>query len=63
MSDEKLAPRRYRSLPALTQEAPVDFAHARRLADLRRRIQDGTYVPDPERIAAEILEQGMEPRL
>ena len=62
MTDEKAAPRRYRSLPALTPEAPVDLAHVRRLADLRRRIQDGTYIPDPERIAAEILEQGMDPR-
>ena len=61
MIDEQPARRRLRSLPALSQEAPVDFAHARRLADLRRRIQEGSYVPDPERIAAEILERGLEP--
>ncbi len=62
MTDQQPPPRRYRSLPALSQEAPVDFAHARRLADLRRRVEDGTYIPDPERIAAEILEQGLDPR-
>jgi len=60
MTEQKPAARRYRSLPALTQEAPVDFEHARRLAELRRQVQDGTYVPDPERIATEILEQGLD---
>ncbi|MCA9829609.1 MAG: flagellar biosynthesis anti-sigma factor FlgM [Dehalococcoidia bacterium] len=60
MTEQKPAARRYRSLPALKQEVPVDFEHARRLAELRRQVQDGTYVPDPERIAAEILEQGLD---
>lgn len=48
-------------MPALDARRPVDLAHARRLAELKRQVEDGTYVPDPERIAAAIVEQGLDP--
>ncbi len=31
-------------------------AHARRLADLKQRIEDGDYQPDPEVIVQELLQ-------
>lgn len=60
MTDDQTPRRRYRPMPALDARRPVDLAHARRLAELKRQVEDGTYVPDPERIAAAIVEQGLE---
>jgi hypothetical protein len=35
--------------------------HERRLEELKQRIAEGRYEPDPERIAREIMRRGLEP--
>ena len=59
MERDQKTPRNVRPLRPVATDA-ASIAHQRRLEELRRQVADGTYDPDAELIAREIVRRGLD---
>lgn len=50
-----------RAKPRVAGDGERAPEHQRRLEELKQQIAEGRYEPDPERIAREIIRQGLDP--